>query len=173
MKSRKCFLLALFVVVSCVATAHAADDEPDAKIKVEISEVTQSVIRMGLRNGVTADQSVDAMMAKAREMGLELVGLHSLHESASQKGQSVPRIEILQLCNTADAIALVTRNPVYAAYLPCRISLTEDVDGRYWVTTVNLDVVVNNASLSPDLQEIAIRLNQGLLAVMTAGVTGY
>lgn len=162
-----------FCVISTSCIVHAADNTwNEARIEVQIKEVTQSVIRMGVRDGLTMEQSVDAMIAKANELDMELIGRQSLHKSAALRGNSIPRMEVLQLCNTQDAVALTVRNPVYAAYLPCRISLIEDGAGRYWLATVNLDILVNNESLTPELQEIAIRINQGLLAVMTAGAIG-
>jgi len=50
--------------------------------------------------------------------------------------------------------------------------MVEDLHGKYWLAMLNLDMLVDSDSLSPELQEIAIRVNQALLAVMTAGATG-
>ena len=37
---------------------------------------------------------------------------------------------------------------------------------------VNLDMLINNSSLSPEMQALAIRINQAMLTVLTAGATG-
>lgn len=37
---------------------------------------------------------------------------------------------------------------------------------------INLDMLINSNSLSTRLQELAIRVNQTMLTIMTAGATG-
>ena len=64
------------------------------------------------------------------------------------------------------------RDPIYSAYMPCRIALVEDAQGRPWLFMLNLDMLINSNSLSSDLQELAIRVNQVMLIIMTAGATG-
>ena len=67
---------------------------------------------------------------------------------------------------------MITLDPLYSAYMPCRISLVEDAGGRPWLFMLNLDMLINSSVLPPELQEIAIRVNQIMLAIMTAGATG-
>ncbi|MBL3528849.1 MAG: DUF302 domain-containing protein [gamma proteobacterium endosymbiont of Lamellibrachia anaximandri] len=153
------FLLPGFVIAS---------DDPD----VEIISIYQSVIQMSLAKGVSLKDAGDAMTSKAAELNLRLVGRQKVHEQARSRGITSPHLEIFQFCDPADAVKMILKNPLYSAYMPCRISLVEDKDGKAWLYMVNLDMLINNSTLDPGLQAIAIRVNQSMLAVMTAGATG-
>ncbi|RDH87140.1 MAG: hypothetical protein DIZ78_05870 [endosymbiont of Escarpia spicata] len=157
--------LVLSFLLSGVAIAG---DDPD----VEVISVYQSVIQMSLAKGVSLKDAGDAMISKAAEFNLGMVTSQKIHEQARSRGITSPHIEILQFCDPDDVVKMVLKNPLYSAYMPCRISLVEDTDGKAWLYMVNLDMLINNSTLSPDLQEIAIRVNQAMLAVMTAGATG-
>ena len=80
-------------------------------------------------------------------------------------------MEILQFCNPEDAQKMVNFNPIFAAYMPCRIALVEGEE-HTWLLTLNLDMLINRIALPDDLRAIATTVNGGILAVMTAGSTG-
>jgi uncharacterized protein (DUF302 family) len=88
------------------------------------------------------------------------------------RGIDSPRLEIFQFCNPEDAIKMVKFNTIYAAYMPCRISLVEDSEGKLWLEMLNLDMIINAYPLPPDLQAIAITINGTMLSILTAGATG-
>jgi hypothetical protein len=48
----------------------------------------------------------------------------------------------------------------------------EDAQGKPWLFMLNLDMLINSSSLPSDLQELAIRVNQAMLTIMTSGATG-
>ena len=54
---------------------------------------------------------------------------------------------------------MVRFNPLYAAYMPCRVSLVEDTDHKLWLTMINLDFLIENVPLPEDLRTIAININ--------------
>lgn len=139
---------------------------------IRIDEISQTVVQMRLHEGVTLADAADAMISKAAGLNLKLVGRLPLHQELRERGQKTPHVEVLQFCTPEDARKLVVRDPVYAAYMPCRIALIEDDQGRGWTVMLNLDMLINRRILPPELLEIAIRINQSMLAVMTAGVTG-
>ena len=87
-------------------------------------------------------------------------------------------IRFLPFCQAEDRPArrsLVTRaadhqlNPIFAAFMPCRIAMVEDKKGRIWLMTFNLDMFIDNNMLTPAEGEIAIRVNQNMLKVLVAG----
>lgn len=67
---------------------------------------------------------------------------------------------------------MVKFNTIYAAYMPCRISLVQDNEGRHWLEMLNLDMIVNAYPLPPELQAIAIAINGAMLSILVAGATG-
>ncbi len=140
--------------------------------EVEIMDISQTVVKMSVLKDVSMEDAAQAMASKAAELNLKLVGKQQVHREVRARGTKAGHLEILQFCDPDDAVRMVEMDPLYAAYMPCRIALVEDKTGRPWLFMLNLDMLINSNSLPPDLQAIAIRVNQAMLAIMTAGATG-
>ncbi|MES9878907.1 MAG: DUF302 domain-containing protein [Candidatus Sedimenticola sp. PURPLELP] len=161
-------LLALLIMTISPISAQA-DNSPE----VHINDISQTVIRMSMIDGVSFEDAAQAMTSKAAELNLKLVGHQKVHQEMLARGKEAGHLEIVQFCDPEDAVKMVELDPLYAAYMPCRIALVEDrKTGRGWLLMLNLDMLINSHTLPPELQAIAIRINQAMLAVMTAGATG-
>jgi uncharacterized protein (DUF302 family) len=66
----------------------------------------------------------------------------------------------------------VIADPIFSSYMPCRISMVEDSNGKLWLMMLNLDMLINSKLLPTDVIETAIKVNQQMLDVMTAGASG-
>lgn len=161
-------LVTVLAVMLAAALNVMAADAPE----VHIHDISQTVVKMSLAEGITLEDAAEAMMSKAAELNLKMVGRQKVHAEIRARGLASPHLEILQFCDPEDAVKMVTKDELYAAYMPCRIALVEDAKGRPWLLMLNLDMLINSNSLSTDLQELAIRVNQSMLAIMTAGATG-
>lgn len=157
-----------FIAALSISMGASANDEP----QVFINDIFQSVVKMSLKGGVSAEDAAEAMTSKAVELNLKIVGRQRVHEEVRARGQEARHLEILQFCDPEDAVKMVTLDPIYAAYMPCRVALVEDTEGKMWLMMLNLDMLINSNTLPPELQEIAIRVNQAMLAIMTAGALG-
>jgi len=157
-------LLALTLV--WLPAANAADPE------VRMFDIHQTVIKMALGDGIAGDDAVDAMLSTAAELNMKLVGHQNVSRELGARGIDSPRLEILQFCNPEDAVKMVRFNTIYAAYMPCRISLVEDAEGKLWLEMLNLDMIIDAYPLPPELQAIAITINGTMLSILTAGATG-
>ena len=60
----------------------------------------------------------------------------------------------------------------FAAYLPCRIVLLEDEDGKAWLISMNLDILIQAAGLTPELMEQATKVKNSIQEIMQAGAEG-
>lgn len=162
--------LAIFGIIVALSSpaAVAAGDDPE----VFINDITQTVVKMSLKGGVSVEDATEAMTSKAVELNLKIVGRQKVHDEIRARGLEAPHLEILQFCDPEDAVRMVALDPIYAAYMPCRIAVVEDSSGKPWLMMLNLDMLINSNSLPPDLQAIAIRVNQAMLAIMTAGALG-
>jgi len=160
-------LAALFALtLAWLPAASAADPE------VQMFDIKQTVIKMALGDGVSGDDAVDAMLSTAAELNMKMVGHQNVSKELQARGIDSPRLEIFQFCNPEDAVKMVKFNTIYAAYMPCRISLVEDNDGKTWLEMLNLDMIINAYPLPPELQAIAITINGTMLSILTAGATG-
>ncbi|NBC46456.1 MAG: DUF302 domain-containing protein [Gammaproteobacteria bacterium] len=163
---------ALLATLPFAAPVVAASDAVDNAPEVNMYEIGQTVLKIGLVDGVSPDDAVDAMNSKAVELNMKLVGHQNVGAELEARGIESPRLEIFQFCRPEDAIKMVKFNTIYAAYMPCTISLVEDSDGRFWLEMLNLDMIINAYELPPELQAIAITVNGEMLSIITAGATG-
>ncbi len=134
--------------------------------------VAQTVLKMPLKEGVTAEDARQAMLSKAAEVNLKMVGNQMVHEEVRARGIETGILEIYQFCDPEDAVKMVRFNPLYAAYMPCRVALVEDADNKLWLTMINLDFLIENVPLPEDLRTIAININGKMLEIISAASTG-
>ena len=160
--------LASFLALALAWLPAAQAKDPD----VEMFDISQTVIKMALADGVTWDAASEAMMSKAAELNMKLVGRQNVGKELQARGIPSPNLEIFQFCDPEDAMKMVAFNTIYAAYMPCRIALVEDSNKRNWLLMLNLDMIINAFSLPAELQAIAIGVNGEMLSILTAGATG-
>lgn len=164
-------LKSILITVLSLCLIHSSNSVADDP-EVYIHDISQTVVKMSLMKGVTMREASHAMISKATELNLKLVGQQYVHREMQARGKKAKHLEIIQFYDPDDAVRMVELDPLYAAYMPCRIALVEDSNGRNWLLMLNLDMLINSHTLPPELQEIAIKVNQAMLAVMTAGATG-
>ena len=153
-------------------TTVAASEEGAIASKIQITDITQTVVRMALDKGVTTEMAEDAMIAKAKEIGLKKVAQQKVSKFLAKQGVEMPHLSIYQFCNPLDARLMVIADPVFSSYMPCRISMVEDGDGKLWLMMLNLDMLINSKLLPSEVVETAIKVNQQMLDVMNAGSVG-
>lgn len=129
---------------------------------------------------ITFEDAVDAMKLRANEINFKLVGHNQvwLDVRAISGDENTPRFEILQFCDAMVGRRVLDHVPEFAVFLPCRIALVEDADGRLWVMTLDWDVAWldyaqnPNSVLDADLREEAARIRDGMRYIMDGAVTG-
>ncbi|MGE5155376.1 MAG: DUF302 domain-containing protein [Bdellovibrio bacteriovorus] len=167
--------LALSAALSlgAVATAQASEaKKPAPAPQIQMFDIAHSLLKMELAEGVTADAAAQAMLSKAAEINMKLVGQLNVSDEVASRGIKAQRLQIFQFCNPEDAIKMIEFNTIYAAYMPCRIALVEDNAGKIWLQMLNLDMIIQAYPLPPELQALALNVNGQMLEILTAGATG-
>lgn len=155
-----------------LAKAEPAKPQAADRNRVRIETVSQTVLKMPLAEGISAEDAIEAMFSVAHEKNMRNVGRQRVSEELKARGIDSPRLEIFQFCRPEDAIKMVRFDTIFAAYMPCRIALVEDEKGKLWLEMLNLDMVINSVALPPELNKIAIETNGTMLDILTAGATG-
>lgn len=131
------------------------------------------VVKRLLAPGVSMNDAVESMKLRANILNIKLVAELPLSKQIeASTGKPQRRMEIFQFCDALTAKAMVDANIDFAAYLPCRIALIEDAEGKTWLVMVNLDEVLANYRLAPDMQKQALGVRDSLLSIMDAGAKG-
>ena len=163
---RKFVLLLVATLASGIAFAA------DTPAMGQRFDIAQTVLKIPLAEGVSADDAVLAIQSKAAALNMKSVGHQPLSKELAARGIESGRLEIFQFCNPEDAFEMVKFNPIFAAYMPCRISLVEDTEGKTWLMMIDLDMLINNTELPKNVRAIAERVNQTLLTIIHSGAQG-
>jgi uncharacterized protein (DUF302 family) len=138
----------------------------------ESMTIADTVLKMPLAEDVSMDDAVESMKLRANTLNFKLVAHLPLYKELESMGVETKRIEIFQFCDARIANEMIKENIDFSAYLPCRITLIEDQEGKAWLTTLDLNKVIEMAGLPPNLMENAIKVRDTIEEIMTAGATG-
>ncbi len=136
--------------------------------------------KMAVAEDVTFDDAVDSMKLRANEINFKLVGHSPLWKDvrAITGDEDTPRVEIFQFCDAVVARKILDYVPEFVVFLPCRIALLEDANGKLWVMTLDWDVNWLNYAQNPNsildknLRADATRIRQGIRYIMEGAATG-
>ena len=158
----------IFAFALLAAAFNARADSAPAPVL----DIDQTVVKLPLAKGVSADDAVESMKLRANILNIKLVAELPLSKQIKAMGESSRRIEIYQFCDALTAKRMVEYNMSFAAYLPCRITLVEDEKGQAWLMTMNLDMFINHPKFDARLKQEATRVRDTLLEIMRAGAKG-
>lgn len=163
---RKLTLVGLLALLSLLMTTVGLAEQ------AAMPKIADTVLKMPLAEGVTADDAIESMKLRANALNFKLVAHLPLSQQLISMGIESKRVEIFQFCDAAIAHDMIAHDIDFSAYLPCRITLIEDRDGHVWLVTLDLDMVIRTADLSPALLEKAINVRDTLREIMEAGASG-
>lgn len=166
--------LALIVSASLAVTPLSAmAQSAPVKKPATVYMVGQSILEMPLAPGVSLDDAVDSMKLRANQINFKLVAELPLSKQVEvMTGQPQRRMTIYQFCDAVTAKEMVDYNMAFVAFLPCRIAIVEDENGKGRILMLNLEPMIKAANLPPELRGKASEIQNGLLNIMMAGANG-
>jgi uncharacterized protein (DUF302 family) len=159
-------LFLTIVLVFTGAQANATDTHGPFSI-------ADTVKRVPLAEGVTPEDAVDSMKLRANSLNMMFVAHQPLSKQLEAMGRTPPHIEIFQFCDPLIAEIMVTHDLIFAAYMPCRISLVQDQQGKYWLVMMDLDFFIQaSPNMPPALLKKAKEVRDKLNSILEAGANG-
>ena len=129
------FCLALSYLFS-LSPALAASPVPT----LSYTEMKVQIARVQIRDGVSFDDAVDSLKLRANQHNLKFVGASPLYkEIEALTGKPAKRMEIFSFCDGLTAQQMIVADPLMIAFMPCRIALVEDAQGKRWVISMMMD----------------------------------
>jgi len=189
---RNLFALLGFVAVVAViygavkmAPMMQAFDEFDDKAMDVYGDMMTSLMETGnaaeatvwkvpVEDGLTVEDVEIALRAVANELNIKNVGELPLSAQVeAMSGKKSRFFKIYMFCNALTAAQMLEYSDAYAAYLPCRVSLVEDKQGKLWLYSLNMDAMIYGGKpLPPALKEEAIGVKKIILEIMNRGAEG-
>ena len=181
-------LIGLLVLVAVVATyvmyrgtlsgfdpgAVGAYTELAEKVLETGNGAEATIWKVPVADGLSADEVEETMKFVANEHNIANVGELPLYKDVEAKtGGEYRFVKIYMFCNSLTAKNMLDYNDAFSAYLPCRITLIEDKQGRLWLYTLNMDLMIYGGEPLPaELKAEALKVKKILLDIMNRGAKG-
>jgi uncharacterized protein (DUF302 family) len=138
------------------------------------SAADASIWKIPVAEDLSAEDVEETMKLVANEHNMSNVGELPLStDIAAKQGKPYRYVKIFLFCNSLTAARMLDFNDAYSAYLPCRITLLEDHEGKLWLMTLNMDMMIHGGEpLPPELKEEALKVKKYILDIMNRGATG-
>jgi uncharacterized protein (DUF302 family) len=137
-----------------------------------VVDLEKTVIKMPIDECISIDDAVESMKLRANILNIKLVAELPLSKQIKAMGKESRRIGIYQFCDALTAKKMVEYDMNFAAYLPCRIAVVEDPQGKGWLIMMNMEMLLNNPKLNKQLKAEAEKVWKDLNGIMKAGASG-
>ncbi|MBF0295271.1 MAG: DUF302 domain-containing protein [Magnetococcales bacterium] len=88
-------------------------------------------------------------------------------------GQPYRHVEFLSFCDASVGKMMADYRDAYTAFMPCRIALVRDKNGKLWLHSMNLDMMIHGGrQLPPELKKEALRIRDVLKKLMAGAAKG-
>lgn len=146
-----------------------------AAVPKPVKTAQPGVYKLEIDKSVSFNDAAESMRLRANALNLQLVAelpLSKQVEAIVGKPQRI--ITIFQFCDAVIAKELIDLSMDFATYMPCRIAMIEDADGRGWLimTDINVDMLAKEKKLQKVLTKRIKGVRDGLIEIMQAGATG-
>lgn len=133
-----------------------------------------TVWKIPVEEGLTVEDVDETLRAVANELNIKNVGELPLSaEVEAMSGEKSRFFKIYMFCNAMTAAQMLDYSDSFSAYLPCRISLVEDKQGKLWLYSLNMDAMIYGGKpLPPALKEEAMGVKDIILEIMNRGAEG-
>ncbi len=133
-----------------------------------------TVWKVPVSEGLSIEDVEMTMKFVANELNIKNVGELPLSvEVTSMSGEESRFFKIFMFCNALTAAQMLDYSDAFSAYLPCRISLVEDKQGKLWLYSLNMDLMIYGGTpLPPELKEEAQRVKAIILEIMNRAAEG-
>ncbi|MFH0934828.1 MAG: DUF302 domain-containing protein [Pseudomonadota bacterium] len=161
------FVFSLLLVLA-LPTALAAG--PGSGISYQDAKV--QIARIKVQDSVSFDDAVESLKLRANQHNLKFVGVNAIYkEIESLTGQPAKRMEIFNFCDGLAANKMLATDPMMIAFMPCRIAILEDAQGKRWVISMMMDHAMVK-KLPADARASAERVMAAMKDMMVAASSG-
>ena len=170
------FILFITLVLASAGAVQAGSkkeiEKPAFDKTVARQMIDNSIQRFELAEDVSVDEAIESMRLRANMLNFKMVADLPLSEQVQAMGQDANYMRILAFCDALIAKKMVEYNIIFAGFLPCRVAVLEDNNGKGWIVTMNMDMMLHAVDLPEDLQPLAQQVRDTIYEIVDAGVNG-
>ncbi len=155
---------------------RAVDVYTEMMIKIiETGNAAEATVwKIPVNEDLSVEDVEETMKFVANEHNIKNVGELPLSaEVEAMSGEKSRFFKIYMFCNALTAAQMLEYSDAFSAYLPCRVSLVEDKEGKLWLYSLNMDAMIYGGTpLPPALKEEAENVKMIILDIMNRGAEG-
>ncbi|MEI6414567.1 MAG: DUF302 domain-containing protein [Pseudomonadota bacterium] len=156
------------MLISTLPSALAENSKP----ALSYTELKVQIARVEIQPGVSFEDAVDSLKLRANQHNLKFVGANPLYKEIEVlTGKSSKRMEIFNFCDGFTAQKMIAANPLMISFMPCRIALVEDAQGKRWIISMMMDADMIRA-LPDETRKNAERVMSAMKDIMLAASSG-
>jgi len=127
-----------------------------------------------VNDGISAEDVVDSLKSLAVQHGLLFVGESPFYKQVEAvTGKPYRFVAFYSFCDAMVGVKMLEYNAAYTAFMPCRIAVTEDPNGKLFLHMMDLDVFIYGGKpLPPEVKEGAIKVRDALNKIMQGAAKG-
>jgi uncharacterized protein (DUF302 family) len=172
---------ATYKVMPYYAAFRGFDDKALATYKdmadslIETGNAVDATIwKQKVKENLSIEDVEDVMKSVASELNIKDVGQLPLSKQVElMTGKKQRFLKIYMYCNPLTAVEMVNYSDAFSAYLPCRLSLVEDKQGKLWLYSLNMDMMIHGGKPLPDgLRQEAERVKKVIKSIMDRSASG-
>ena len=124
--------------------------------------------------GLSAEEVIASMKSLATSRSFLFVGESPFYKQIKAiTGEDYRYVNFLSFCDARIGKQMLEYRDQYSGFMPCRIAIVEDKEGRLWLYSMNLDLMIHGGkALPPELKENALRVRNTILAIMKGAAAG-
>jgi uncharacterized protein (DUF302 family) len=121
---------------------------------------------------VISDNNIDSIASNVQPLcdkyGFALLTTYNYHEIVASKGYPIERkVFIYEICQAKTASLMLTTNPVFSVFMPCKISIYEE-NGKTVISTMDMSLILSAVKSDTTLYDEATLLFNKLKSLLAS-----
>jgi uncharacterized protein (DUF302 family) len=184
-------LLALIGLVTLVAVGYGlykywptlAEFDPDAPVVYQ--EFAEKLLETGdpgvsmmwsvpVQDGLEPEDVIESLKSLATSRNFLFVGESPFYRQIEAiTGEDYRYVNFLSFCDARVGKMMLEYRDSYSGFMPCRIAIVEDKQGKLWLHSMNLDLMIHGGKqLPPELKQSALRVRTIIKEMMAGAAAG-
>jgi uncharacterized protein (DUF302 family) len=167
MKGSKMKRLQLLFALLLLAVTQLAAAEG-----LRYTNVQLQIASIQVQDDISFDDAVESLKLRANQHNLKFVGGNPIYkEIEALTGKPAKRMEIFNFCDGLTANKMLAADHMMIAFMPCRIAIIEDKQGKRWVVSMMMDLKMIKA-MPEDTRKSAEKVMAAMKDMMVAASKG-
>ena len=127
-----------------------------------------------VEEGVSVEDVKDSLKSLATQRNFLYVGESLFYKQVEAvTGEPYRHISFMSFCDAGVGKLMADYRDSYTGFMPCRIAVVEDMSGRLWLHSMNLELMIYGGKpLPPELKNEAIRVWTTIKGMMAGAAAG-